>query len=121
MRSSALEFVVGIARDPQWGPVLAIGLGGIWVEVMQDVQLRLAGTSAKDVAGALQSLRAAKLLAGYRGSTPVDVERLAQVIESIAAAAIDLGPTLAALEINPLRVDGSEIEALDALAIWEDG
>ena len=120
MRSSALEFVVGIARDPQWGPVLAIGLGGIWVEVMQDVQLRLAGTSAKDIAGALQSLRAAKLLGGYRGSKPVDVERLAQVIESIAAAAIDLGPKLAALEINPLRVDGSEIEALDALAIWED-
>jgi len=120
MRSSALEFVVGIARDPQWGPILAIGLGGIWVEVMQDVQLRLAGTSAKDIAGALQSLRAAKLLAGYRGSKPVDVDRLAQVIESIAAAAIDLGPKLAALEINPLRVDGSEIEALDALAIWEN-
>jgi len=120
MRSSALEFVVGVARDPQWGLVLAIGLGGIWVEVMQDVQLRLAGTSAKDIANAIKSLRAAKLLAGYRGSKPVDVEQLAKVIESIAAAAIDLGPKLAALEINPLRVDGSEIEALDALAIWED-
>jgi len=119
MRASALEFVVGVARDPQWGLVLAIGLGGIWVEVMQDVQLRLAGTSAKDIAGALRSLRAAKLLAGYRGSKPVDVDRLASVIESIAVAAIDLGPKLAALEINPLRVDGSEIEALDALAIWE--
>ena len=119
MRASALEFVVGVARDPQWGLVLAIGLGGIWVEVMQDVQLRLAGTSAKDIAGALRSLRAAKLLAGYRGSKPVDVDRLASVIESIAVAAIDLGPKLAALEINPLRVDGSEIEALDALEIWE--
>jgi len=120
MRSSALEFVVGIARDPQWGPVLAIGLGGIWVEVMKDVQLRLAGTSAKDIAGALRSLRAAKLLAGYRGSKPVDVDRLAKVIESIAAAALDLGPKLAALEVNPLRVDGDEIEALDGLAIWQD-
>jgi len=118
MRAPALEFVVGIACDPQWGPVLAIGLGGIWVEVMQDVQLRLAGVDAKEIAAALRSLRAAKLLDGYRGSTPVDVDRLAQVIESIAAAALDLGPDLAALEINPLRVAGDHIEALDALAVW---
>jgi succinyl-CoA synthetase beta subunit len=118
MRQPALEFVVGIARDPQWGPVLAVGLGGIWVEVMQDVQLRLAGVDAAEIAKALRSLRASKLLDGYRGATPVDVDRLAQVIQAIAAAALDLGPDLAALEINPLRVAGNEIEALDALAIW---
>ena len=118
MRQPALEFVVGIARDPQWGPVLAVGLGGIWVEVMQDVQLRLAGVDAAEIAKALRSLRASKLLDGYRSTAPVDVERLAQVIQSIAAAALDLGPDLAALEINPLRVAGDEIEALDALAIW---
>jgi len=118
MRQPALEFVVGIARDPQWGPILAVGLGGIWVEVMQDVQLRLAGVDAAEIAKALRSLRASKLLDGYRGATPVDVDRLAQVIQAIAAAALDLGPDLAALEINPLRVAGDEIEALDALAIW---
>ena len=118
MRQPALEFVVGIARDPQWGPVLAVGLGGIWVEVMQDVQLRLAGVDAAEIAKALRSLRASKLLDGYRSTAPVDVDRLAQVIQSIAAAALDLGPNLAALEINPLRVAGDEIEALDALAIW---
>jgi acyl-CoA synthetase (NDP forming) len=118
MRQPALEFVVGIARDPQWGPVLAVGLGGIWVEVMQDVQLRLAGVDAAEIAKALRSLRASKLLDGYRSTAPVDVDRLAQVIQSIAAAALDLGPDLAALEINPLRVAGDEIEALDALAIW---
>ena len=120
MRPPALEFVVGVARDPQWGPVLAVGLGGIWVEVMKDVQLRLAGTSSKEIATALRSLRAAKLLDGYRGARPVDVERLAVIIESIAAAAVDLGPNLAALEVNPLRVDGDQIEALDALAVWHD-
>jgi len=121
MRQPGLEFVVGIARDPQWGPVLAVGLGGIWVEVMQDVQLRLAGVDAAEIAKALRSLRASKLLDGYRGAKPVDVDRLAQVIQSIAAAALDLGPDLAALEINPLRVAGDEIEALDALAIWHEG
>jgi len=121
MRPPALEFVVGIARDPQWGPVLAIGLGGIWVEVMKDVQLRLAGVGAREIAAALRALRAAKLLSGYRGAEAVDVDRLAQVIEAIAAAALDLGPDLAALEVNPLRVAGAEIEALDALVIWRDG
>jgi len=118
MRTPALEFVVGIARDPQWGLVLAVGLGGIWVEVMKDVVVSLAGVDAVAIKKALRSLRASKLLDGYRGATPVDLDALSAVIASIAAAAAELGPDLAALEINPLRVDGANIEALDALAIW---
>jgi hypothetical protein len=64
------------------------------------------------------SLKSAKLLQGFRGSVPADMDRLAKAIVAIADAAAALGPGLAALEVNPLRVAGGEIEALDALAIW---
>jgi hypothetical protein len=66
------------------------------------------------------SLKGAKLLQGFRGSAPADLEALARAIVSIGDAAAALGPELAALEVNPLRVSGSEIEALDALAIWSN-
>jgi len=57
-------------------------------------------------------------LQGYRGSPPADLDQLSAVIVAIGEAALALGPELAVLEINPLRVDGAEIEALDALAVY---
>lgn len=119
MRQGGLELLVGIARDPVWGPVLAVGLGGVWVEVLNDTALCLLPAEAEDVKRAFRSLRAAKLLDGYRGAPPVDLDRLAQVVIGIADAALALGPDLAAFEVNPLFARGHHIEALDALAVWE--
>ena len=119
MRKAGVELLVGISRDPQWGLVLALGLGGIWVEILQDTCLRILPIDHTDVITALKSLRAAKLLNGYRGSPPADFETLADVIVKIGTAAQALGPDLAALEINPLLVNGGCIEALDALAVWQ--
>jgi acyl-CoA synthetase (NDP forming) len=118
MRQGGLEFLVGTIRDPQWGPVLAVGLGGIWVEVLADTQQRLLPVTPAEVRSMLTSLRASKLLQGYRGSAPVDLDRLSRVIADIGDAALALGSDLVSLEINPLRVEGSRIEALDGLAIW---
>ncbi len=120
LRSGGVELIVGVARDPQWGLAIAIGLGGVWTELLNDVSLRLLPVTADDVRAMLAELRAAKLLDGYRGARPADIDRLAQVIVDIGHAAIALGDDLCALEINPLRVAGHEIEALDALAIWAE-
>jgi len=68
----------------------------------------------------IDDLRSAKLLSGHRGAPAADRDRLAGVIAAIARAASALGPDLVALDINPLRVYGSEIEALDALCVWRD-
>jgi succinyl-CoA synthetase beta subunit len=73
-----------------------------------------------DVVEMLGELKAARLLHGYRGGEAVDIGRLAEEICRIAGAALDMGPHLRTLEINPLLCRGSRVEALDALAEWND-
>jgi acyl-CoA synthetase (NDP forming) len=118
MRSGGIEILVGVTRDPQWGAVLTVGLGGIWTEVLGDAQSLLLPASETDVKRAVLSLRGTKLLQGYRGSTPVDLDELARTVTAIGEAAMALGPQLETLEVNPLRAAGATIEALDALAVW---
>jgi len=121
MRSGGLEILVGTVRDPQWGPVLAVGLGGVWVEALADTRLALLPVQPAQVKGMLRSLRAAKLFAGFRGTPPVDLDRLAGIIAAIGDAALALGEQLETLEVNPLWVKGGEVEALDGLAVWSSG
>ena len=118
MRSGGLELFVGCTRDPQWGPVIAVGLGGVWVEVLQDVALRPLPIDGAEVKRMLAELRGAKLLHGVRGMPAADLDAVADVIARIGDAAVALGADLEALEVNPLWVRGAEVEALDALAVW---
>lgn len=104
-------------RDPQWGPVIAVGLGGVWVEVLQDVSLRPLPIDAAEVMRMLGALRGAKMLQGMRGTPAADLDSAA-VIARIGDAAVAFGDDLEALEVNPLWVRGAEVEALDALAVW---
>jgi acyl-CoA synthetase (NDP forming) len=118
MVGDGLDLLVGVVRDPTWGCVMALGLGGIWTEVLQDVR-RIALPASPDVVrDALRSLRAAPLLEGARGTKPVDLDTLVDVICRIGALALALGEELAALELNPLRVDGAAVTALDAAVVW---
>jgi len=121
MRREGIELLVGVVTDPDWGKVLSVGLGGIWVEVLDDVSLRLLPVDEVDVAEMLAELRSAALLKGVRGSTPAYIDRLCQVIARIAGLAEGLGSALDTLEVNPLRVDGVDIEVLDALIVWKGG
>ncbi len=118
MRERGLELFVGCARDPQWGPVLAVGLGGIFVEVLQDVSLRVLPVPPEEVRRMLGELKGAKLLDGQRGIPAADLDAVATAIARIGDAAVALGPTLDALDVNPLWVRGAKVEALDALAVW---
>ena len=118
MRTGGLELLVGVARDPDWGLVLAVGLGGFWVEALDETALCILPATIDDVAAEIGALRAARLLRGHRGTPPTDLTRLAEVAVRIAHAADACGPALSALEVNPLYVRGDRIEALDALATW---
>lgn len=119
MRGGGLELIVGVARDPAWGPVLAVGMGGVWVELMDDADLSLLPVTPQKVEKMLARLKVGKLFDGYRGQPAIDRRRLAEVVAAIGDAALALGPDLASLEVNPLRVSHEGIECLDALAIWE--
>jgi len=118
MRRGGLELFVGVRVDPQWGPVIALGLGGVWIEALQDVSLRVLPVTPADVAQMVAELRGARLLQGFRGAPPVDVAQLATIVARVGDAALALGPALDTLEINPVLADGGRIEALDALATY---
>jgi len=118
MRNRGIELFVGTTRDPQWGPMIAVGLGGIWVELLKDTAVRPLPIGRDDALEMLASLRGAQLLQGFRGTLPADLQRLAEVIVQLGNAALALGPNLESLEINPLLVDGDRVEALDGLATW---
>jgi acetate---CoA ligase (ADP-forming) len=120
MRNGGIELLVGVVTDPTWGKVLSLGLGGLWVEVLGDVSLRVLPVAPAEIGAMLAELKGAALLKGARGTRPVDMERLVAVVYQIAQLAEGLGEALDALEVNPLRVDGDIIEVLDALAIWRN-
>lgn len=118
MRRGGLELIVGVVRDAHWGPTLAVGLGGVLVHVADDTSLRLLPVDERDVRDMLDELRGRALLDGVRGGPAADVDRLVATIVSFARLAERLGPRLASVEINPLRVDGAAVEALDAVVVW---
>jgi acyl-CoA synthetase (NDP forming) len=118
MRTGGVELLVGVRRDPAWGTVLAVGLGGIWVEVLEDTALRLLPATVDDVEEALGELRGAALLRGARGRQPVSVRRVAEVAVAIGRVADALGEELDTLEVNPLWAAGDHVEVLDALVVW---
>lgn len=117
MRRGGIELFVGARRDPAWGLVIAVGLGGVWIEALRDMSLRGLPVEEDEVIDMLAELRGTKLLQGYRGSPPVDLASLAKVIVRLGDAALALGPALETLEVNPLLAAGTRIEALDALAV----
>ena len=118
MSPRGIELMVGAKRDPGWGTVLLLGLGGIWVEALGDVQVLPASADAAEIVAALGRLRAAKLLAGVRGAPPADVDAVAQVVLAIGQL-MQAVPEIAEIDINPLMVhtkdDGAT--ALDALIV----
>ena len=117
MRTGGVELLVGVTVDRAFGPVLAVGLGGVWVEVLADTSLRVLPVTADDVKHMLGELRGSPLLRGARGTRPADLDALAQVVKNVGDAALSLDGDLRVLEINPLWVDGDRIEALDVLVI----
>lgn len=121
MRGAGVELIVGVARDPDWGPAIVVGLGGVFTEVLADSQVRLLPVTAAEAREMVGELKGAKLLQGFRGAPPADLGRLAQAIVAIGEAALALGPDLAALEVNPLWVRGEEVECLDGLAVYSTG
>lgn len=120
MRSAGVELFVGTLKDPQWGPAIAVGLGGVFVEALKDTSLRLLPITEADALEMMDELRGKALLDGFRGAAPVDRAAAARAIVAIGEAALALGSDLMSLEVNPLLADGDRIEALDGLVIWED-
>jgi acyl-CoA synthetase (NDP forming) len=120
MGKKSLELVVGASRDPDWGPVVMVGLGGIWVEALQDVRLCSPDMTHDEIVAELGKLKAAKLLQGFRGSTPVDVDAVASVVRTVGRLMLT-EPSIVEIDINPLVAlpEGEGAIALDALIVTQ--
>jgi acetate---CoA ligase (ADP-forming) len=118
MGTGGIEMVVGARRDPDWGVVLMVGLGGIWVEALRDVRLLPADLDEQRIVAEIGKLRGAALLAGLRGQPPADIEALAAVIARVGAL-MRATPAIVEIDINPVAVypRGKGAVALDALIV----
>jgi acetate---CoA ligase (ADP-forming) len=116
--AGGLELIAGARRDPAWGDVLMVGLGGIWAEALGDVRLMPADADATRIAAELEQLRGARLLRGYRGSAPRDVPALIDTLMRIGAL-MHATPSLSEIDVNPLAIytEGQGALALDALLV----
>jgi acetyl-CoA synthetase (ADP-forming) len=109
------ELLLGMVRDAQFGPMVVVGLGGIYVEVLSDTAARLCPVTTDDALEMLSELRMAPLLRGARGEPPVKMEALAEAIRRFAQLAAD-APQLGEIEINPLMAGPDGVMAVDARA-----
>ncbi|MEN6375841.1 MAG: acetate--CoA ligase family protein [Smithella sp.] len=102
-RSGGLEVIVGVFRDPQYGPVLMFGLGGIFTEIYRDVQFCLLPASDDEIMQTIRTVTGYPLLAGVRGQKPKDQAALADIIKGVSQLAID-NPDLDQIDLNPVLV-----------------
>jgi succinyl-CoA synthetase beta subunit len=110
------EFLAGMTRDPQFGPVVTFGLGGIFAEALADVSLRLCPLDLEEARTMLFEIRARALLGPLRGLPAVDTAALARILVALSRLALER-PDIDAIDINPLVIAGAQPVAVDALVL----
>ena len=108
-----VEMLVGVVQDPQFGPVVACGAGGVLVELLRDVSVRLAPLTPEDASEMVRSLKTFPLLTGFRGAPPGDIQALEDALLRVSALAEDL-PQVAEVDLNPIRVHPAGAAIVDA-------
>ena len=116
MARPGLEVIVGMATDPQFGPVLMFGLGGVWVEVLKDVSFKIAPLTKGDAAKAVREIKAARLLDGFRGSEPVDTSALEDILMRVSDFVVKT-PQVKEMDLNPIFAYPKGAVAVDARVI----
>ena len=118
MVSGSRELVAGLIRDPQLGPCVMFGLGGIFTEVLQDVSFRVAPVTVHDAVDMSREIKSRKILEGIRGMQPVDMDELSRCLTSLGRIGLD-HPAIREIDINPLIVRNGRPVAVDALVVLE--
>ena len=110
------EFVIGLTRDPQFGPCVMFGLGGIFTEVLNDVSFRVAPISEIDALEMIEEIKTRKLLDEFRGSPAVDKTALVKALVGIGKLGVEYDQ-IAEIDINPVIISGDQPIAVDALIV----
>lgn len=118
MAKPGVEVIVGMSKDATFGPVIMFGLGGIMVEVMKDVSFRIVPLLRRDAREMIKEIKGYPLLNGYRGSDPVDVKKLEEIILKVSAFA-DKHPEVKEMDLNPIYAYKDGAIAVDARIILD--
>jgi acyl-CoA synthetase (NDP forming) len=119
MALPGIEVIIGINRDKQFGPVLMFGLGGIWVEVLQDVSLRVTPVTRRDASEMIKEIKGYRMLTGYRDQPPADVPKLEEMLLAVSDFAGKY-PIVRELDLNPVLASRDGAVAVDARVVLEN-
>lgn len=114
------EFVVGLVRDPQFGPCVMFGLGGIFTEVLKDTSFRVAPIEKYDAMQMMDEIQSKDLLGPFRGKDAVDRDQLAEILIAVGDIGMKYDDVME-IDINPVKTDGSRPVAVDALVVLGNG
>jgi len=118
MAPSSTEVIVGATKDPQFGPAIMFGLGGIFVEVLKDVAFRIAPITQSDAREMITEVKAYPILRGYRGQPPVDTDAIAQILLNTSRLVME-NQEIKELDLNPIMVYEKGAKTVDARIILE--
>ena len=119
MTDPGVEVIIGMNKDAQFGPVLMFGLGGVWVEILKDVSLRVIPVTRRDVGEMIKEIKGYKMLTGYRGLPAVDESKLEDMLLAVADFVTQY-PVVKELDLNPVIAYSDGAIAVDARIVLED-
>jgi acetyl-CoA synthetase (ADP-forming) len=118
MAPPGVEVIVGMSKDPQFGPVLMFGLGGILVEVLKDVSFRIVPVTERDAREMIKEIKGYPILEGYRGQKPASIPALEKLIVKVSQF-VEKNPQIKELDLNPIFAYPDKAVAVDARIILE--
>jgi succinyl-CoA synthetase beta subunit len=112
--ASGVELIAGAKTDSQFGPVILLGIGGTSVEIYQDTAIRMAPLKVTDIESMVHSLKARRLLEGYRGAAPVNMERLTQTLMAFSKLVMEMAEQIESIDLNPVMCSDTDCVVADA-------
>ena len=119
MQDKGQEMILGARRDPQFGPVIVIGIGGIYSELFNEMVFAIPPFNSRYAMQAMEKLKFQKIVSGYRGSKALDIESFCYCAEKFSNMIYEMGDAISEFDINPLILSASGCVAVDALAVGE--
>jgi acyl-CoA synthetase (NDP forming) len=119
MARPGVEVIIGMTKDPQFGPVLMFGLGGILVEILSDVSFRIVPLERRDARDMIREIKGYPLLEGYRGKEPVDISTLEDILLNVSGF-VERHPEVKEIDLNPIFAYPDGAIAVDARVILEE-
>jgi 3-hydroxypropionyl-CoA synthetase (ADP-forming) len=115
-----IELIVGLQNDPQFGPVIMVGIGGIYTEVFKDVSFRVLPITRDDAKSMIEDLKGSKILKGFRGMAPVNMDMLAEALVSIGKFGAEMAPNYESIDFNPVIFYEKDYVVVDAKILLKD-